>query len=247
MLVDSHCHINSFPEERIKDIIFQDKEDYLFIDVSIDRDTAAKSLSISGRSDCVYTSLGFHPFSAQSWREDTVIFYRRLIDENKKIVAIGEVGLDYKSNTGFNEQRDIFVEFIILAKEYSLPLVVHNRWQDDFILNILDEHFDSYEKIVFHCFSQDKNFLARILDKKGHVSFSLNVLRQNKKIKESLGAVSLDNLLLETDSPYMKVNNIASSPLDIGKLYDFIAKEKGVPQERLCQLVSANAKRVFAI
>jgi len=161
-------------------------------------------------------------------------------------VAIGEIGLDYKSRLSFFEQSNIFREFIKLSLEFNLPLVLHNRWHNDAILGILDDYLRDYKQVIFHCFSQDIHFLERILAKNGNVSFSLNVLRKTKKIDEALKEIPLGNMLLETDSPYMKIYGEYSTPLDIEKVYNYVATVKDISFDKLQNVVYSNARRIFS-
>ncbi len=246
MLIDAHCHINSLDEAKQKDILRSSQNEYIFIDVSIDLTTTIDSLTVLGDYEFVYHSLGFHPLSGGNFSSQTIERYRNFIRSYKKIVAIGEIGLDYKSSLSFKEQKDILEAFINLSKEFDLPVVIHNRWNDDGILGILDEYFSDYTNIIFHCFSQDISFLRRIIDRNGNVSFSLNVLRNKSRLKEALKYAPLDRLLLETDSPYMKVYGDYSTPFDIKKVYNYAAKIKNVSFEELKQKVYCNAHRLFS-
>lgn len=247
MLIDAHAHINSLSEFQKKELIVNSASDYLFIDVSIDSESALQSLCLSQENACIYTSLGFHPINGKKFSPDVVEKYKALIRNNRKIVAIGEVGLDYKAELESQEQQKLFLEFLKLSKDCGLPLIIHNRWHNDLILDILNENFSTYENIVFHCFSEDKEFLSKILEKNGYVSFSLNILRGKKKIIESLKMVPLERLLLETDSPYMRINGQCSSPLDIEKVYNHAAKEKNIPFPELCRVIRSNVENVFGI
>lgn len=245
MLIDAHCHINTLTEGQQLDLTDKAKSDYIFIDISIDLDSALKSISLSKNYSFIYTSLGFHPIGCKEFREDIIDRYKNILKGNEKIIAIGEVGLDYKASLPLGEQERLLSEFIQLSKDFSLPLIIHNRWHNEMVLDILSERFSNYENIIFHCFSQDKDFLTKIVDKNGFVSFSLNILRGKKSIIEALRNVPLDNLLLETDSPYMRIEGNCSSPLDINKVYSYTAKERGVSASELSRIVYGNACRVF--
>jgi Tat protein secretion system quality control protein TatD with DNase activity len=115
------------------------------------------------------------------------------------------------------------------------------------VFDILDEFFKSYEKVIFHCFSYDWQLLQRLTDKGGIASFSLNILRKNKDIIDSLAKCPLKNLLLETDSPYMKINGKPSSPFDIKLVYDFTASVKKILLKDLEGIVADNFNRVFRL
>ena len=248
MLIDTHCHINSLFSDAAEAVLDKNRnKGYSFIDVSIDTKTSLKSLDLSREYSFIHSSLGFHPFADEEFSADTIKEYSRLIKNNPAAVAIGEVGLDYKSRLSFSEQSRIFREFIKLSLELSLPLVIHNRWKGDDVFDILDDYLPDYRYVVFHCFSEDSRFLSRILAKDGNASFSLNVLRKNKKIDEALKEIPLDNILLETDSPYMKIYGEYSTPLDIEKVYNYTAEIKNISFGGLAAKVYSNARRIFNI
>ena len=245
MLIDSHCHLNSLSKITREDVISSSNSNYCFIDSSIDLDSSKVSLEISSKHDFVYSALGFHPFSGKSFSPTVIRDYEKLINDNKKVVAIGEIGLDYKADFSVQAQEDILSAFIELAKSRGLPVMIHNRWQDTKILDILDKFYTSYEKVVFHCFSYSQDFLAKIIERRGFISFSLNILRKKEEILESLKKCPLDKLLLETDSPYMRVGGKPSTPLDIDKTYSRAAEIKGISKEELEREVFSNIRELF--
>ncbi|MCM8773144.1 MAG: TatD family hydrolase [Candidatus Omnitrophica bacterium] len=247
MLIDTHCHINSLDNYTRNYLFERVNKNYLFIDISIDYKSALSSFSLSQQFSFIYSSLGFHPLTEEPFSLSILDNYKNLIVKSKKVIAIGEVGLDYKAKTSLDYQINILKNFILLAKEYSLPLIIHNRWDGYNIFKVLDDYYSNYESIIFHCFSQDKEFLEKVVSKKGTISFSLNVLRRKKKLDEVLITVPCDNLLLETDSPYMKIDNHYSTPLDIEKVYSYTAEVKNLSIDDLCNIIVKNVKRIFRI
>ncbi|MFO8053197.1 MAG: TatD family hydrolase [Candidatus Omnitrophota bacterium] len=257
MLVDSHCHLNSLPKEKSKDVVewFNTKGNKL-IDSSIDLETSQDSIYLSSQHSFIYNSLGFHPFNYYNFSDRLYKKYKKIIEENNKIVALGEVGLDYKANLSLSQQEAIFKKWLILAKETGLTVLIHYRldnhnWHSSnhlnkpMILTILDDFFSDYKTIVFHCFSYSHSFLAQIVEKGGFVSFSLNLLRGNKRIINSLQKCPVNNLLLETDSPYMKIKGKLSTPKNIESVYSYVSKLKGISRGELEERVFYNAKRAF--
>ncbi len=203
------------------------------------------SLRLSRKHSCIYSSLGFHPFWAEEFSGQTLSSYESLIRANKKVIAIGEVGLDQKAQAPLKYQEEIFQGFVKLALKMDLPLLIHNRMDSLRILEILDQFVSSYQKVIFHCFSYSRDFLELILNKKGLVSFSPNILREKKSLLEALKDYPQENLFLETDAPYMKIKTESSKPQDITKVYSFTAKLKGIPEEKLAQAIFSNAKKLF--
>jgi len=243
MFIDNHCHINSLSR---RDFLKTLKaKNFLFVDVSIDYETSLLSLEISSQNSFVYSCLGFHPLKGEFFKKEILNSYETLIRKNReKVIGIGEIGLDCKAKIDFHLQKEIFSSFIDLAKRFDLPLMIHNRWNSDLILDILDTYFTSYNRIIFHCFSQNASFLERVLKKDGWISFSLNLLKR-KDLKELLKNVPLKNLLLETDSPYMFCEGRPSSPLDIKKIYEFVSSQKNINMEKLTSQICHNFKKVY--
>ena len=247
MLVDTHCHLNSLSKIAREEVIASSGNNYCFIDSSIDLNSAKASVELSRQYDFVYSSLGFHPFSGEEFLSSTINDYTKLIDENEKVVAIGEIGLDFKAPILPQEQEDILSVFIRLAKSKDLPIILHNRWEDTKILDILDKFYSGYDKVIFHCFSYAEDFLEKIIERGGFVSFSLNILRKKEDILSSLKCCPLNRLLLETDSPYMRIKGNPSTPIDITKTYLRAAEIKGVSEQELEEAVFSNIRGLFPI
>jgi len=247
MLVDTHCHLNSLSSDQRRAVLARAGKELLCFDSSIDIDSSRKSLSLSSETDQVFSCLGFHPYSLDQFSPDTIDIYRSWIKEHKRIAAIGEIGLDCKAPFSLDRQAEVFRQFIEMALAQNLPLVLHNRLDSQMILDVLDEYYDDYQKIMFHCFSQDEAFADRVLAKNGMFSFSLNVLRKNAQSRRLLAYVPEENMVLETDSPYMRIKGDNSTPLDVEKVYLFTAETKNIPLPELKQKILENAGKVFKI
>jgi TatD DNase family protein len=255
MLIDCHCHINSLSRQAREDLFAKDLSDYRFIDSSIDLETTYNSLTFSQYYPHVMTAVGLHPFSGANYTKDVLKEYTQILQDNKKIIAIGEIGLDHKAPIPLSKQEEIFRDFVGLAYRNNLPIIIHNRFDQKvlfedgvpYIITLLDEMIRSYENVMFHCFSYSRKFLDIIVDKGGYVSFSLNVLREHPRVMDSLKHCPLNNILFETDSPYMKIGDSPSTPLDIGKVYDLAASVRGVDVKILENAASINAKKLFKL
>lgn len=246
MLIDSHCHLNSLSAGSRESILSSPLcAKLICIDSGIDDRAVQMSVSLFNNYPFIYTAAGFHPFSALNFNSDTISRYEALVEENKKIVAIGEVGLDNSAEVSLDVQEKILRDFIRLSCKKNLPVVLHNRMPDLRILTVLDDFFSSYERVVFHCFSYGEEVLDKLLEKGGMISFSLNILRNKEDIISSLKKCPLEHLLLETDSPYMRIKGAASTPLDVEKVYRLAAEVKGVTADNLEAAIYANAKKIF--
>jgi TatD DNase family protein len=245
MFIDSHCHLTSLNRNRRQEVLQEAAQGYRLIDSSIDPNSSLASIALSDHFPFVYTALGFHPFSCDIFSQEIISTYQTLIDEHKGIIAIGEVGLDYKASLGVSVQEDVFSRFIRLAKGRNLPLCIHNRFEGTYVLDILDKFYSNYETVVFHCFSYGVDFLKRIVEGGGNVSFSLNVLRAKEDLRLALLECPLENMLLETDSPYMKIKGQESTPLDIERVYNYVSEIKNISLDELKMGILKNSERIF--
>ncbi|UCC94448.1 MAG: TatD family hydrolase [Candidatus Omnitrophota bacterium] len=246
MWIDTHCHINCLSQDQIEKLV-PEAGGHLFIDSSTHLASATTSLSLSQKYPFVYSALGFHPFWAEEFFPEIVEKYEALIDSASKVVAIGEVGLDFKADAALDTQKEILKAFIVLAQKKGLALIVHNRLEAAHILDVLGGFFSSYEKVIFHCFSYSEQILRKIVEKKGFISFSLNILRKKDELLMALEACPLEHMLLETDAPYMRIGKRESLPSDIREVYSFVAKTKGIDEENLQNIIFSNAQRAFPL
>ncbi|MBD3246258.1 MAG: hypothetical protein GF333_04535 [Candidatus Omnitrophica bacterium] len=251
MLIDAHCHLTSLSQDDLNRVAARLSSEFLCVNSSIDLATTEKSTALAGQNPYVYAAVGFHPFRAGTYTGSTISSYRELISRFRgRVVAIGEIGIDYKADASREDQEHVFFEFLRLARECALPVMIHSRVDltqepEDTVLETIDRVFSDYREVVFHCYSYSPALLARITDKGGTASFSLNILRQKKRIIESLRQCPLSQILLETDSPYMRLRGAATTPLDLEAVYVFAAECKGVALADLQTQVAANAARLF--
>ena len=247
MLIDSHCHLNSLSQNQRELVFSHCSHGYILINSSIDLVSSKDSLDYSKNYPFIYSALGFHPFCASQYSSQTLGQYKELIEKHGKVVAIGEIGLDHKADSPLEQQEEIFRSFIELAKDLGLPIMIHNRLEGFRVLEVLNEHLSSYENVIFHCFSYSVEFLKKIIERSGIVSFSLNILRKNKDILASLRECPLENIILETDSPYMRIEGRPSTPLDIDKVYKFTGQIKGLEIKELREIIFSNVRGVFKL
>lgn len=246
MFVDTHCHIG---KENIKEYISNANENnvQVFINASTDLRESLDNINISKEYDNIYTCIGVHPENVDGFDFSLMDKFRELAKE-KCVKAIGEIGLDYYYT---KENRDlqikVFRQFLSLASEFSLPVVVHSREATLDTINILKEY---NVKGVIHCFSGSLE-TAREYMKMG---FSLGVggvlTFKNSKLYEVIKEVPLEYIVLETDAPFLtpepfrKYKNESKYIPVIG---EYLSNLKGVSLEEVMNITTNNARRIFDI
>ena len=253
-LVDTHAHIDFEPlsidiEKTINDAKDAGVEKIIIPGVTIE--DLDKIIALIDKYDCLYGAAGLHPSEAKSWDDNS---YNTLKEYAKhpKIVAIGEIGLDYHWDNSFNDlQKHVFKQQIQLAKELKKPVIVHDREAHQDTLNILVETSASEVGGVMHCFSGSAEFALQCIKLNFYIALGGPVTFKNaKKPKEVAKAVPLENLVLETDSPYLTPHPYrgkTNSPHLVRLVAEEIAGIKEIPFNEIARITTLNAKKLFNI
>jgi len=249
MFTDSHCHLYDEYYNNIDEIINLSIQSNVirFINNGCDNKTNEEVLDKISKYDNMYGTLGIHPENVDNYTKEDINFIEENLN-NQKVIAIGEIGLDYyytKDNK--EEQIELFENQLELAKKYNMPVVIHSREATLDTLNILKKYSLSG---VIHSFSGSLE-VAKEYIKMGYLIGVNGVITfKNCHIKEVIKELSLDNIVLETDSPYLtpvpfrgKQNN-PSHIIDIAK---FICELKDISLQELANITNNNFKRVFKI
>jgi len=254
MYIDTHCHLDfdDYDQDR-EAVIKRAKEsgvDYI-INIGSSLQSSRNSVELAKNHDFIYASVGIHPHDA-SEVDDKALDEIKELAKFEKVVAIGEVGLDYYRNLSPQDaQKQIFVKLIRLAKELDLPLVIHDREAHKDTLEILKSECKKPIKGVLHCFSGDIQNAKEFLDLGLLISFTCNVTFKNAHIlREVAKSVPIQKLLLETDAPYLapqQHRGQRNEPVFIEYLARALAELKGISFEEVCRITSENAKSFFKI
>lgn len=254
MLTDTHTHMNDpqFDEDREQAMERATEAGVsLMINVGFNRQTIPTSLALAEKYDFVYSTVGWHPHDAIDMKEEDLVWIESLL-EHPKVVAIGEIGLDYYwDNSPREVQAEVFRKQIQLARKARMPIVIHNRDAHQDVVNILREEKAYEVGGVMHCFSGSWEIAKECLDQNFYISFGGPVTFKNAvKPKEIAKQVPLDRLLIETDSPYLtphpyrgKRNETAYVKL----VAETIAEIYGLPLEEVASITTKNAKKLFRI
>jgi TatD DNase family protein len=201
--------------------------------------------------DFIYGSVGLHPHDAKDGDDRTLTELKRMA-QHPKIVALGEMGLDYYWNHSPHEvQKEVFRKQIALAKELKLPIIIHDRDAHQDILNIVKEEGAKEVGGIFHCYSGSWPMAREVMKLGFYISLAGPVTFHNaQKPKEVAKEVPLDYLLIETDCPYLApvpYRGKRNEPLYVAKVAEMIAEVKGIPVEKVAEATKENGKRVFRI
>lgn len=254
MIFDTHAHLDSEQFEEDFDDIMQNiinKKISLIVNPGCDLPTSKKSVELSEKYDFIYSAVGFHPHEAKYMDEEAINEIERLAVSNKKIVSIGEIGLDYYYDFSPRDvQEDVFVRQMELANKLDLPFIIHSR----------DASNDTYEMVkkyknnvdcVLHCYSQSKEMAKLYLDLGCYLSFAGPVtFKKSTNLQEVAKYTPLDRIFIETDSPYLSPEpkrgkkNEPSNVIYTGKK---IAELKEISEEQLFKSTYNNAVRFFKL
>ena len=245
-LVDTHCHLNLTDDI---DSILMDAEKNNVKKIIIsgcDKKSIRDGLEIIYRYPNIYMTIGFHPDEVDDLNDKDINDLEVLIKTNKKIVGIGEIGLDYYHNDMNKEkQKEYFVKQIELAEKYDLPIVVHSRDSIQDVYDILKEH---KTRGVIHCFSESIE-MAELFIKLGfYLGIGGVITFKNSKLKEVISELSLDNIVLETDSPYLApepYRGHTNYPQNIKIVAQAIRKIKDISLDEITTITTSNVNKIY--
>ncbi len=250
MFIDTHCHLD-FPEfdNDRKLVIERTKSQGINYIINIGSSLAGskRSVELSRQYDFIYATVGCHPHEADKINPEVQAALGELAKEDK-VVAIGEIGLDYYKNYSKAEnQKSSFLNLIRLAKELELPVVIHNRQAQADTLKILKQ--TKPKKVVVHCFSGNEDFLKECLNLGFFISFTCNITYKNAHHLRNLVKITpLDKLFLETDAPFLppqEFRGMRNEPINVRVLAREIARIKQTGIEEVARITTEAAKGFF--
>ena len=251
MFIDSHCHIN-FPElaGNIDEVLANMRANHVSnaLCVSVDLDKLPEILALAEQNDNIYASVGVHP-DYELEHEPTQEELVRLA-KHRKVIAIGETGLDYFRLTGDLEwQRKRFRIHIRAALESGKPLIIHTRSASADTLRLMRE--EGADKIggVMHCFTESLEVALAAIEMNFYISFSgIVTFKKALELKEVATRIPLERMLIETDSPYLApvpFRGKLNQPAYVKHVAEEIAKLRGISVEAVGEATSNNFKNLF--
>lgn len=253
MLFDTHAHLDdkAFDEDRNLIIDSLQKNDVKkVVNVGASIESSLTSIDLANRYDFIYAAVGIHPHDVSNADESDFAKLEEMT-RNKKVLAIGEIGLDYYYDHSPREvQKEWFAKQIQLAEKLDLPYIVHSRDATKDTFDIIKENTRE-SKFVLHCYSQSKEMVTRYVDLGAYISFAGTLTFKNAvNLKEAIRAVPLDRLLIETDSPYLSpvpMRGKRNNPTNVKYVAEEAARLLSLSYEEVCKITYQNAIKFFNI
>lgn len=252
MYFDTHTHLDDERFDEDREQVVQsicDAGVSLAVNIGADMESSEKSIAIAKQYDFIYAAVGVHPHDAEQMTDADIARLEKMTSF-EKVVAIGEIGLDYYYDNSPRElQKKWFLRQIELAKKLNLPYIVHDRDAHADCMQIIKE--SGYFRGVMHCYSGSPEMAQELLKLGFYISFAGPVTFKNgKKAKEAAKVIPMDRLLIETDSPYLTPEPHRGKRND-SSYVPYVAKEiaaiKGLTEEETARLTLENGKRFFGI
>lgn len=253
MIFDSHAHYDSSKFDEDRDELLSSMPEMgvgTIVNVGADWDSVTEVVELAQKYPHVYAAVGLHPDEVGDLNEERFAFLKSQC-QKEKVVAVGEIGLDYYWDTESHEvQKKWFVKQLELAREFDLPVIIHSREAAEDTLEIMKEYAVGLHGVI-HCFSYSKELAKEYVKMGFHIGIGGVVTFSNgKKLKEIAKEIPLDRILLETDCPYLAPTphrGKRNSSLYIPLIAEEIANLRGISYDEVVAQTEQNAKMLFGI
>jgi len=252
-MIDTHCHLDfdPFNEDR-EETIKRAKEKLTAVinsGTSLEGNKVVLKLA-NQHSKFIYPTFGFHPVSSgKVTGGDLKLAIEHMKNHLDDILAIGEVGMDYfyvKDKVERARQNEIFTQFVDLANEYEVPLLIHARDCEKKAFNIVKE-YDNIPSVIFHCYSGSLKTAKKIVENGYYTSFA-TMLCYSKHHQELAMEIPIENILTETDSPYLaSKRGDRNEPVNVALVVEKLAEIKEESFDTIDKITEKTAKKVFSI
>ena len=245
MIIDTHAHIYELEYDNLDEIVSKLNE-YIVINNGINEETNKMVLNMAEKYPNFYAAIGYHPENVEEIEDWDLKLLESEIN-NPKVVAIGEIGLDYHyCSENKEKQKELFIKQLDLAAKYNKSVVVHSRDAIEDTFNILSKY---KLKADIHCFSSSLEMAERFIKLGSSIGIGGTVTFKNaKKTVEVAKNIELGKILLETDSPYLSPEPLRGSkndPTNLKYVIEFLANIKGLDKELVQNTLNQNAIQFF--
>lgn len=253
MYFDTHVHLNSEQYEDVDEIVTNALDNGVnkMIVVGYDLNSSLKAIEIANKYEFIYAAVGMHPSEIKKMEKNDLNKIENLLT-NKKVIAIGEIGLDYywdKDNK--EEQKEIFIKQIEWSNKYNLPIIIHSREAAEDTYNVLKANKKHYKKGIMHCYSYSLELAKEFIKLDFMLAFggALTFLN-SKQNKEVVKEIDSKYLLTETDAPYLTPHPFRgkrNEPKYIHLVVEEMSRLKNISEEEMSQIVYNNACDFFEV
>ena len=254
MIVDSHCHLTYEPmSQQLRETVERANKDGVkyMLTISTEDKSFEKILKIIKNFDCVYGTYGIHPHEAKNHTNIKSNQILQKINSNKKLIGIGETGLDFFYNhSEKREQIKCFEEHIFAAQEKKIPLIVHTRSAEKETLEVLKKNKIKKDfKILIHCFTGSKDFAFKLLDIGAFISASgVVTFKKSEDLANTFKKIPNNRILVETDAPYLApvpLRGKSNEPSFIKYTVKFLSELKKISFSEFSTITSNNFFKLF--
>jgi TatD DNase family protein len=254
MYFDSHCHLNDNQLYKDRERLIVEASKALvshMVIVGYDLKGSKRAIEIAATHKNIWCALGIHPTSKYEFNEESILELEQIL-KSKKVVALGEIGLDYhwaKNEAEREAQRVFFAKMLTLSKKLNLPVIIHSRDAIDDTLQIIKE--SGVRQGVIHCYSQGAEYVQPVLDLGFYISFAgVVTFNSAKALQAAVTITPLDRFLIETDAPYLApapFRGATNTPANVVLVAKQIALLKNETIETIASASMKNAKKLFNI
>ena len=250
MIIDTHCHIYKSEMENAEDIIKEaEKKNIYLILNGTDKESNKEVLELSDKYENVYAALGYFYTCADKISNDEIDLLDKQLNNNNKVIAVGEIGLDYYHTKDNKEsQKELFEKMLNLAEKHSLPVIVHSRKAAQDTFDILKKH-DVVGSL--HSYQGSAEMAEELIKLGFYIGIGGTIThKNNKKARKTLNKIGINHILLETDSPYLAPEDKRgeeNSPLNLKYIVRKISEELDLEENQVIGITTKNAKELFKI
>ncbi|KAA3635899.1 MAG: TatD family deoxyribonuclease [Calditrichaeota bacterium] len=252
-MIDSHCHLNYIEKIGTTAELVQEALDggvHTIINIGTDLKSCNESIALAEQFDSIFATVGVHPHDAKTV-DDALLTQLKEFTAHKKVVAVGEIGLDYYRDLSPRDiQKKVFRQQLELAVETKLPIVIHTRESFDDTLEIVKDYAFDLPGGVFHCFPGDIKQAETVIDLGFVISVGGVITYKNASMADVAAYAPLDKIILETDAPYLTptpYRGKTNRPLYVKYVYEHLATLKKISVSEVEKQVDRNVQKLFKL
>ena len=256
MIADSHCHLDYINlYDQLDDVVRRAEYNQVkyLLTICTTLESFEKIKLIVKKYKNIYGTFGIHPHESKKYTNIDSKFILKLKNKYKKIIAIGETGIDFYYNHSDKKiQKESFVEHISAASQLNIPVIVHSRNAETDTYEIIkSEKKNSNLKVLMHCFTGSKDFAKKLIDLNCYISVSgIITFKNSTELSDTISSIPIENLLVETDSPYLApipYRGKSNEPSYIVHTVEKLSQIKNISKEHVMSNTTNNFKKLFKL